>query len=163
MLFQQFLCEFTHTLHWSPFSQCSLATSRRYATNNLFIYSSCTWYSRSCMLKLKVQFCTQRKRFEECTQKLPFHMEGANASLWFCLCRKFVLQNVGAFDWVPSQKHLAVGGVRIGMGCMNVVTAISRYTWVLVTLMILSYACIPSGNSKLSTQSIACSINTALR
>ena len=46
-----------------------------------------------------------------------------------------MLQNVGWSEWVPSQKQLSVGGVRIGMGCMNLVTAISRYTRVPVTLI----------------------------
>ena len=36
-----------HTLRWTPFSQCSLATSGRCASNNLFIYSSRTRYSCS--------------------------------------------------------------------------------------------------------------------
>jgi len=35
-----------HTLCWTPFFQCSLATSRRCGSNNLFIYCSCTRYSR---------------------------------------------------------------------------------------------------------------------
>jgi len=34
-----------HTLYWTPFSQCSLATSVRCAATNLFIYSSRTRYS----------------------------------------------------------------------------------------------------------------------
>ena len=33
------------------------------------------------------------------------------------------------------RNNLALGGVRIGMGCMNLVTVISRYTRVPVTLM----------------------------
>ena len=58
------------------------------------------------MLKLKVQFCTQRKRFDECAQNLTFHVGGAKTSLWLCLYRKFVLQNVGGSEWVWSQKRL---------------------------------------------------------
>ena len=34
-----------HTLYWTPFSQCPLATSARCAANNLFICSSRTRYS----------------------------------------------------------------------------------------------------------------------
>ena len=62
--------------------------------------------SSVCVLKLKVQFCTQRERFEECAQNLTFHVGGAKASLWLRLCRKFVLQNVGGSEWVRSQKRL---------------------------------------------------------
>jgi len=71
-------------------------------------------------------------RFEECPQNLACHVGGAKASLWLCLCRKFVLQNVGGSEWVRSQKWLS-GGVRIGMGCMNLVTVISRYMQVPIT------------------------------
>jgi len=67
------------------------------------------------MLKLKVQFCTQRKRFEECTHNLTFHVGGdkASLSLWLRICRKFVLQNLGRSEWVRNE--LVLGGVRIGM------------------------------------------------
>jgi len=59
-----------------------------------------------CVLKLKVQFFMQQKRFGECAQNLTFHVGGAKASLWH-LCRKFVLQNIGGSEWVPSQKQLS--------------------------------------------------------
>ena len=62
--------------------------------------------SSVCVLKLKVQFCTQRKRFEECVQNLTFHVGGAKASLWLRRRRKFVLQNVGESEWVRSQNRL---------------------------------------------------------
>jgi len=55
-----------------------------------------------------VQFCTQRKRFEECAQNLTFHVGVAKASLWLCLCRKFTLQNVGRSGCVRSQNQLCV-------------------------------------------------------
>jgi len=63
--------------------------------------------SSVCMLKLKVQFCTQRKEFEECAQDLAFHVGGANASLWLRLRWTSVLQNVGGSEWVRSQKRLS--------------------------------------------------------
>ena len=63
--------------------------------------------SSVCMLKLKVQFCKQRKKFEEFVQNLTFHVGGAKASLWLNLCRKFILQNVGGSEWVQSQKRLS--------------------------------------------------------
>jgi len=63
-----------------------------------------------------------------------FHFGGAKASLWLCLCRKFVLQNVGGSERIRSQNRLLLGGVRIGMGCMNLVTVVSRYTRVPATL-----------------------------
>ena len=44
------------------------------------------------------------------------------------LQRKFVLQNVGGSEWVDPRNNLVLGGVRIGMGCMNLVTAILKYT-----------------------------------
>ena len=62
--------------------------------------------SSVCVLKLKVQFCTQRKMFEECAQDLTFHVGGANASLWLRLCWTPALQNVGGSEWVRSQKRL---------------------------------------------------------
>ena len=49
----------------------------------------------------------QRKRFEECTQNLTFHVGGAKASLWLHLSRKFVLQNVGRSEWARSQNRLS--------------------------------------------------------
>jgi len=57
-------------------------------------------------VKLKVQFYTQRKRFEECAQNLTFHVGGAKASLWLRRSRKFVLQNVGGSEGVRSQNQL---------------------------------------------------------
>jgi len=43
----------------------------------------------SCVVKLKVQFCMQRKRFEECAQNLTFCVGGAKChvkSLYLCAC-----------------------------------------------------------------------------
>jgi len=57
---------------------------------------------------------------------------GAKASLW-----QFVLQNVGRSNGFDRRNDLVLGSVRIGMGCMNVVTVISilRYTQVPITLV----------------------------
>ena len=55
-------------------------------------------------------------------------------SLWLHLCWKFVLQNVGGSEWVQFQKRLSAWWPRIGMGYMNLVTAISSLTRVPVTL-----------------------------
>ena len=63
--------------------------------------------SSVCMLKLKVQFCMQRKRFEECARNLTFHVGGAKASLRLRFCRKFWLQNVGGSEWAWSQNRLS--------------------------------------------------------
>jgi len=60
-----------------------------------------------CVLKLKVQFCVQRNRFEESVQKSTFHVGGAKVSLWLLLCRQFALQNVGGSEWVRSQNLLS--------------------------------------------------------
>jgi len=54
------------------------------------------------------------------------------------LSRKFVLQNVGRSEWVRSQNDLVLGGVRIGMDCMNLVTAISRCTRIPVWKIMLT-------------------------
>jgi len=62
--------------------------------------------SSVCMLKLKVRFCTQRERFEECAQNLTIHVGGAKASLQLRFSRKFALQNVGGSEWVRSQNRL---------------------------------------------------------
>jgi len=92
--------------------------------------------SSVCILKLKVQFCTQRKGFEECTQNLTYHVGRAKASLWLRLCWKFALQNVGRFEWVQSQKRLSTWRCKDWQRLHDsIVTAISRYTQVPVTLM----------------------------
>jgi len=65
-----------------------------------------------------------------------FHSGEAKASVWLHLCRKFALQNVGRFN---PRNDLVLGSVRIGMGCMNVVTVISRYMRVPVTLNPLGF------------------------
>ena len=59
----------------------------------------------------------------------------ASLSLRRMRSRKFVLQNVGGSEWVRPKTDFVLGGVRIGMGCMNLVTVISGYTWVPVTLI----------------------------
>ena len=58
-------------------------------------------------------------------------MGGANASLWRW---KFILQNGAGLNGFDPRNDLVLGRVRIGMGCMNLVTVISRYTRVPVTL-----------------------------
>ena len=128
-----------HTLCWTPFSQCSLATSGRCAANNLFIYSSRTRYS--CLLSAywscRYSSARNEKGLRNALRFLAFHVGGANASLWLRLCHACwtsVLQNVGGSEWVRSQKRLGAWRRRIGAGCMNLVTAISRSTWVPVTL-----------------------------
>ena len=84
--------------------------------------------SSVCVLKLKVQFCMQRNRLEESVQILAFHVGGAKVSLWLCFCRKFVLQNVGGSEWVDPRNDLVLGSAKIGVGCMNLATVISRYS-----------------------------------
>ena len=82
----------------------------------------------SCVVKLKVQFCTQRKRFEECAQNWTFHVGRAKASLWLRRSRKFALRNVGGSEWVRSQNRHCALRCKVGMDCMNLVSVISRYT-----------------------------------
>ena len=95
--------------------------------------------SSVCVLKLKVQFFTQRNRFEECTQNLTFHVGGAKESLWLRLAPSAsagssyykMWAGLNGFD---PRKDLVLGRVRIGLGCMNLVTVVSRYTQVPETL-----------------------------
>ena len=57
------------------------------------------------------------------------------ASLLLHLCRKFALQNVAGLNGFDPRTDFVLGGVRIDMGCMNLVTVISRHTPVPVTLI----------------------------
>jgi len=118
-----------HTHRWTPFFKCTLASSWRCAANNLFIYSSRPRYftSCSCVTKLKVQFCSQRKRFEECAQNLIFHVGGPRHPCGFAAagsscCKKWV--SLSGFD---PRINFVLGGVRINIDCMNLVAVISRY------------------------------------
>jgi len=51
------------------------------------------------------------------------------------LCRKFALQNVAGLNGFDPRTDFVLGGVRIDMGCMNLVTVISRHTPVSITLI----------------------------
>ena len=79
--------------------------------------------SSVCVLKLKVQFSLQRKRFEKCAQNLTFHVGGAKA---FRPCLRFVLQNVGGSEWDRSQKRLSGWRSKNWHGLHE--SIISRYT-----------------------------------
>ena len=92
------------TLRWTPFSQCSLATSRC-AANNLFILALALDIHVFC-LRAETEGAILHTTFEECAPNLAFHVGGANASLWLRLCWTFALQNVGGSEWVRSQKRL---------------------------------------------------------
>ena len=82
--------------------------------------------SSVCVLKLKVQFCTQQKRFEECAQ---FMWEGPRRPCSFASpdpgSSRYKMR-AGLIGYNP-RTDLVFGGVRIGMGCMNLVIAISRW------------------------------------
>jgi len=128
-----------NTLRWTPFFKCTLASSRRCVANNLFIYSSRPRFSRlvAASWSWKCNSARNEKGLsEECAQNLTFHVEGAKASLWLRRSRKFVLKNVSGSDGFNPRTDFVLGGVRIGMDCMNLVTVISGYTWVSVTLNI---------------------------
>ena len=90
--------------------------------------------SSVCVLKLKVQFCTQRKRFEECAQSLAFIWEGPMRPCGFTSAGRSYYKMWADLNGFNPRNDLVLSGVRIGMGCMNLVTAISRSTWVPVTL-----------------------------
>ena len=72
------------------------------------------------------------KRFEEC-QNLTFNVGGANASMGFASAGSSYYKMWAGLSGFDPRNDLALGVIRIGMGCMNLV--ISRYTWVSVTLM----------------------------
>ena len=129
-----------HTLRWSPFSQCSLATSGRCATNNLFIYSSCTQYSHleAACWSWRCNSAHNEKGLRNALRIYHFMWEGPRHPCGFASAgSSYYIMWVRLFGFHP-QKQLTVGGVRIGMGYVNVVTAISRYTRVPVTLTDLS-------------------------
>jgi len=92
--------------------------------------------SSVCVLKLKVQFCTQREWFEECTQNLQCSISCRRGH---CVLVASPLHSGISYyngsEWFDPRNDLVLGGVRIGMGCMNLVTAISRSMWVPVTLI----------------------------
>ena len=73
------------------------------------------------------------KRFEEC-QNLTFNVGGANASMGFASAGSSYYKMWAGLKGYDPRNNLALGGVRIGMGCMNLVTVISRYMRVPVTL-----------------------------
>jgi len=77
------------------------------------------------MLKLKAQLCTQQKRFEECAQNLTFMWEGPRHPCGFPSPGSSYYKMWVGLD---PRNDLVLGGVRIVMGCMSVVTVISRYT-----------------------------------
>ena len=124
-----------HTLYWTPFSQCPLATSARCAANNLFICSSRTRYSHlsACwiwrwnnILHATKKVWGMRSEFNISRgmgQGTPNGLASAYYRMW---------ADLNGFD---PRKALLLGGIRIGMGCMiYVVTVISSCTQVPVTL-----------------------------
>ena len=78
--------------------------------------------------ELKVQFCTQRKRFEECAQNF-MQWEGLMRP-----CNSSYYKMWAGFKRFDPRNNLVLGGVRVGTGCMNLFTAISKYTRVPLTL-----------------------------
>ena len=67
---------------------------------------------------------------------INFHVGGAKASLWLCHSGKFVSQNMGGSEWVRSQNRLCAWRCKDWHGLMNLVTIISRYTRVPITLSV---------------------------
>ena len=118
-------------LHWMPFFQC--ACSWKMCCEKLVNFSRLHLiFTSVCMLimKLKVQFCVQWKRFEEWAQNLTLYVGGPShpcgfTSVGSLYCKMWV--GLNGFD---PRNNLVLSGVRIGMGCMNLVIVISRYTWV---------------------------------
>ena len=90
--------------------------------------------SCNCIVKLKVQFCTQRKWFEGCTQNLLFMWEGPRRPCGFAAAGSSCYKMWAGLNGFDPRTDLVFGGVRNGMGCMNLVTVISEYTQVPVTL-----------------------------
>jgi len=54
--------------------------------------------------------------------------------LWLHLSGSLYYKMWVGLNGFDPRNDLVLSGVRIGMGCMNLVTAISRSTWVPVTL-----------------------------
>ena len=67
------------------------------------------------MLKLKVQFCTQRKRFEECAQNIAFHVGGAKRPCGFASAGRSHYKMWAGLNGFDPRNDLVLGGVRIGM------------------------------------------------
>jgi len=110
--------------HTARTSSASLTRSfrRRCAANNLFIYSSCTWYS--CLLSACWSW---RSSSEECAQNLTFVWEGPRHPCGFASAGSSYYRRWVGLNGFDSRNDLVLGSVRI-------VTAISGYTLCTVTL-----------------------------
>ena len=104
-----------HTLHWTPFFKCTLASSRRCAANNLFIYSSRPRYSRlvAASWSWKCNSARNEKGLRNAL-RIKFNVP--------CGRGQGVL--VASRVWMSSipEPTFVLGGVRVDMGCMNLVT-----------------------------------------
>ena len=61
---------------------------------------------------------------EECPQILGIYVGGVKGVMWPHLCRRFISQSL---IWFKSIRKFVLGGIRIGMGYMNLVTVIRIY------------------------------------
>ena len=124
------------TLHWTPFSVCSLATSGRCAANNLLIYSSRTRYSRllSACWNWRYNSAHNEKGLRNALRFEHFVWEGPMHPYGFAFAGSSYYKMWAGLNGFNPRNNLVLGCVRIGMGCMNLVTVISRYTQVPVTL-----------------------------
>ena len=64
---------------------------------------------------------------EECPQILGIYVGGVKGVMWPHLCRRFIFQSL---IWFKSISKFVLGGIRIGMGYMNLVTVIRIYMYV---------------------------------
>jgi len=119
-----------------PFSQCSLATSGRCAANNLFTYSSLTWYSHilSACWSWRCNSVCREKGLRNALRIQHFMREGPRCPCGFSSAGSSHYKMWAGLNGFDPRTNLVLGGVRIGMGCMNLVTVISRHTRVPITL-----------------------------
>ena len=64
--------------------------------------------------------------------------EGPIRPCGFAAARSSCYKMWAGLNGFDPRTDFVLGGVRIGMGCMNLVTVISRYTWVPVTLRVVT-------------------------
>ena len=125
-----------HTLRWMPLFKCTLASSRRCAANNLFIYSSRPWYSRlvAASWSWKCNSALNENGLRDALRILLSMWEGPRRPCGFATAGSSCYKMWAGLNGFDPRTDLVFGGVRNGMGCMTLVTVISEYTQVPVTL-----------------------------
>ena len=125
-----------HTFHWMPFSKCTLASSQRCVANNLFIYSSRPRYSRlvAASWSWKCNFALNEKGLKNALRIEHFVWEGPRHPCGFAAAGSSCYKMWAGLNGFDPGTNFVLGGVRVGMDYMNLVTVISEYMRVPVTL-----------------------------